>query len=158
MKIILLLAMLIMSGCSSLPVSKSVPKLKVEYVEGVSETTGEIKVGIVRNNTFLSAGIHYWPVYGRQAIAGILIGDYIEFYLSKKGRSFGVACHGGWSSSWKIRNYEINNETPNEIYFLISPSVTEGDQCVDMEKIDKEEFLGWKASSKRVNVGEVSMR
>jgi hypothetical protein len=98
------------------------------------------------------------PIYNKNTFAGLLTGDYVEFYLPKEINTLGVACYGGWSSSWKVRKYDITVQTPSEIFFLLSPSVTEEDQCVDMGPIDKNEFLILKEGSNEVNVGEVSTR
>jgi hypothetical protein len=63
MKQLFLLGVLCLVGCTSVTVSKDIPRLKVGYVEGVSSNSGDIKVGIVRNKSFGAAAIHYWPIY-----------------------------------------------------------------------------------------------
>ncbi|NRB69698.1 MAG: hypothetical protein HRU48_20420 [Vibrio sp.] len=147
---------LLIAGCSSAPVSKDIPQLKI--TEHLQLSEGDIKVGIIRNKNVMASAIHYWPVYNRKAIGGLLTGDYIEFSLPSKSGDVGASCYGGWSSSWKTRLYRITEESPDEIYFLLSPSFTEGEQCLDMELIDSSEFHERARSSKQVPVGSISSR
>ncbi|MDA0119774.1 hypothetical protein [Vibrio sp. T11.5] len=147
---------LLIAGCSSAPVSKDIPQLKI--TEHLQLSEGDIKVGIIRNKNVMASAIHYWPVYNRKVIGGLLTGDYIEFSLPSKSGDVGASCYGGWSSSWKTRLYRITEESPDEIYFLLSPSFTEGEQCLDMELIDSSEFHERARSSKQVPVGSISSR
>ncbi|WP_141707878.1 hypothetical protein [Vibrio genomosp. F6] len=147
---------LLITGCSSAPVSKDIPQLKITEPFQLSE--GDIKVGIIRNENVVASAIHYWPVYNRKVIGGLLTGDYIEFSLPSKSGDVGASCYGGWSSSWKTRLYRLTEDSPNELYFLLSPSFTEGDHCLDMEIIDSNEFHERANLSKKVPVGSISSR
>ncbi|MBN3574405.1 hypothetical protein [Vibrio neptunius] len=147
---------LLIAGCSSAPVSKDIPQLKI--TEHLQLSEGDIKVGIIRNKNVMASATHYWPIYNRKVIGGLLTGDYIEFSLPSKSGEVGASCYGGWSSSWKTRLYRITEESPDEIYFLLSPSFTEGEQCLDMELIDSSEFHERARLSKQVPVGSISSR
>ena len=147
---------LLITGCSSASVSKNIPQLKI--TEPLQLSKGNIKVGIIRNKNAVASAIHYWPVYNRKVIGGLLTGDYIEFSLPSKSGDVGASCYGGWSSSWKTRLYRITEDSPNELYFLLSPSFTEEEQCLDMELIASNEFNERANFSKQVPIGSISGR
>jgi hypothetical protein len=154
----LLLIPLVLSACASIPVDTSAPQLEVRFGEALSERVGGTRIVFVRNKSFAASAIHYWPTVNGDVVAGLLTGDYVELYSSTEVETVGAWCVRGWSSPWKHRQVDLSDSSATEFYFRLSPSMTELDQCVDVERLDKDDVLSSMNSYRRVHLGGTARR
>ncbi|OAN18014.1 hypothetical protein A3K86_03585 [Photobacterium jeanii] len=157
-KLIYTVLLLVLSGCSSIPVDHSAPKLQLDDISVVNKSSGDVKVGIARNNNLLSSMLHYWPTVSGKAISGMLTGDVIEFYVPAGKLKLGAACYGGWSQSWKLTELNLDVTVKDERFFLLSPAVLDGSKYLDIEEVSEDVYKSKLKSGQRIEVGTVSKR
>ena len=130
MKGFTILWVLLLSGCASGPIGR-LPVIK-DYNQ-----TGDVFV--IRDSNFLGSGVSLYITLDGNDIFAIRIGQYTKFGIVSGEHLIGVKCFGGWTPTWKEDSKRFSILPQQELYFIVSPSMS----CADIQPISPELGKEW---------------
>ena len=126
----------LVNGCASIR--------EVKPVSSVMSTEPTGKVVLMRNYSFIGAGIYFWATLNGEDIAGIYTDQHTIFSLSQGEYSLGVRCRGAWTLKWELDEIIANVEHGKTYYYLLSENESSffiplWDTCADIKEIKEDE-------------------